>query len=85
MKPAAWFEQPIRRESWRPQARIRHNQRTAGSELALCNASPGVAPTWSGRAALPLRTLDPPDFADATMMGVADITIPPMAQKTESV
>ena len=68
MKPAAWFELPMRRESRRPQARIRRDRRPAGSGQALPDAPQ-------------LCTLN----ADALMMDMADITIPPMTQKTESV
>ncbi|WP_018076996.1 hypothetical protein [Thiobacillus denitrificans] len=72
MKPAAWFELPMRREPWCPPARIRRNRRTAESEPAL-------------RAALQLCTLNAEYLADALMMNMADITISPMAQKTQSV
>ncbi len=73
MKPAAWFELPMRRGPRRPPARIRRNRRTAGSEPAL-------------RAAPQLCTLLNAGYlADALMMNMADITISPMAQKTRSV
>lgn len=72
MKPAAWFELPMRRESRRPQARIRRDRRPAGSGQAL-------------RDAPQLCTLNAGYLADALMMNMADITIPPMTQKTESV
>ncbi|OJW99286.1 hypothetical protein [Thiobacillus sp. 65-1402] len=72
MKPAAWFELPMRREPRRPPARIRRNRRAAGSEPAL-------------RAASQLCTLNAGNLADALMMNMADIMISPMAQKTQSV
>ncbi|WP_296750857.1 hypothetical protein [Thiobacillus sp.] len=71
MKPAAWFELPIRREPRRPQARIRHNRRPAKSGQAL-------------RDAPQLCTLNAEYLADALMMNMTDITISPMAQKTRS-
>lgn len=72
MKPAAWFELPMRRESRRPQARIRRDRRPAGSGQAL-------------RDAPQLCTLNAGNLADALMMNTADIMISPMAQKTQSV
>jgi len=62
MKPAAWFELPMRRKPRRPQARIRRNRRMAGSEPVL-------------RAAPQLCTLNVGYLADALMTNMADITI----------
>jgi len=63
--------------AWRALAWIKRNQRTMGDDLALRNALPCAVPIWSGPAAFCFDTLSAKYFADALMMDMVGISIPP--------
>lgn len=63
--------------AWRAQAWIKRNQRTMGDDLALRDALPSAVPIWSGPAAFGFDTLSAKYFADALMMDMVGIAIPP--------
>jgi hypothetical protein len=75
---AAWRE-----AAWRALAWIKRSQRTVGDDLALRDALPSAVPIWSGPAAFSFDALSAKHFADALMMDMVGITIPPAAQKVE--
>jgi hypothetical protein len=66
-----------REPAWLALAWIKRNQRTAGSAPALRAVLPSVVPIWGGPAAFSIDTLTAKHFADALMMDMAGITIPP--------
>lgn len=70
--------------AWRALAWIKRNQRTEGDDLALRDALPSTAPIWGGAAAFSFDALGAKYFADALMMDMVGIAIPPVAQKVES-
>lgn len=71
-----------RNAAWRALAWIKRNQRTDGDDLALRDALPGAVPIWAGPAAFSFDTLAAKHFADALMMDMVGIAIPPDAQET---
>lgn len=76
---AAW-----RDAAWRLLAWVKRSQRTEGERLALRGALPNAAPIWRGPAAFGFDTLGAKYFADALMMDMVGIAIPPVVQKAES-
>lgn len=70
--------------AWRLLAWVKRSQRTEGERLALHGALPNVAPIWRGPAAFGFDTLGAKYFADALMMDMVGIAIPPVVQKAES-
>jgi hypothetical protein len=70
-----------REAAWRALAWIKRCQHTAGDDLALRDALPSAVPIWRGPAAFRFDALGAKHFADALMMDMVGITIPPMAQK----
>lgn len=70
-----------REPAWRALAWIKRNQRTTGSDLVLRDALPSAVPIWGGSAAFSLDTLSAKHFADALMMDMVGIAIPPEAQE----
>jgi hypothetical protein len=69
--------------AWRALAWIKRSQRTVGDDLALRDALPSAVPIWGGPAAFSFDALSAKYFADALMMDMVGITIPPAAQKVE--
>ena len=67
----------LRDAAWRALAWIKRNQRTMGDDLALRDALPCAVPIWSGPAAFCFDTLSAKYFADALMMDMVGISIPP--------
>lgn len=63
--------------AWRALAWIKRNQRRAGDDLALRDALPSTAPIWGGRAPFRLDSLTLKYFADALMMDMVGVAIPP--------
>lgn len=63
--------------AWRALAWIKRNQRTAGDDLALRDALPSAVPIWAGPAAFSFDALNAKHFADALMMDMVGIAIPP--------
>ncbi|MHB1145673.1 MAG: hypothetical protein ACYCZS_12325 [Thiobacillus sp.] len=63
--------------AWRALAWIKRSQRTAGDDLALRDALPSAVPIWGGPAAFSFDTLSAKHFADALMMDMVGIVIPP--------
>lgn len=55
-------------------------QRTTGRHLALRDALPSAVPIWRGPSAFRFDTRSAKYFADALMMDMVGITIPPMAK-----
>lgn len=70
--------------AWRTLAWLKRNQRTEGGQLALRDALPSAVPIWRGPAAFSFDTLGAKYFADALMMDMVGIAIPPVVQKAES-
>ncbi|AAZ96249.1 hypothetical protein Tbd_0296 [Thiobacillus denitrificans ATCC 25259] len=70
--------------AWRLLAWVKRCQRTEGERLALRGALPNAAPIWRGPAAFGFHTLGAKYFADALMMDMVGIAIPPAVQKAES-
>jgi len=66
-----------REAAWRALAWIKRNQRTLGKDLALRDALPSAVPIWNGPAAFRFDTLNAKHFADALMMDMVGISIPP--------
>ena len=66
--------------AWRALAWIKRNQRTTGDNLALRDALPSAVPIWRGPSAFRFDALSAKHFADALMMDMAGITIPPIAE-----
>lgn len=62
--------------AWRALAWIKRNQRTTGSDPALRDGLPSAAPIWGGRA-FSFDALSAKHFADALMMDMVGIAIPP--------
>lgn len=73
----------LRDAAWRALAWIKRNQRTTGDDLALRDALPSAVPIWGGPSAFSFDTLGAKYFADALMMDMVGIAIPPLAQKAE--
>jgi hypothetical protein len=73
-----------REGAWRALSWIKRNQRTVGEDPALRDALPNTAPIWRGEAAFRFDVLGAKYFADALMMDMVGIAIPPSAQKAES-
>ena len=71
---AAW-----RDAAWRLLAWVKRNQRTEGDQLTLRGALPNAAPIWRGATAFGVDTLGAKYFADALMMDMVGIAIPPVA------
>lgn len=67
--------------AWRALAWIKRNQRTEEDDLALRDALPAAVPIWTGPAAFSFDTLAAKHFADALMMDMVGIAIPPEAQE----
>jgi hypothetical protein len=63
--------------AWRALAWIKRNQRMEGDDLALRDALPSAVPIWAGPAAFGFDTLSAKHFADALMMDMVGIAIPP--------
>lgn len=63
--------------AWRAQAWAKRNQRTVGDDLALRGALPSTVPIWAGPTAFSFETLAAKHFADALMMDMVGIAIPP--------
>ncbi len=68
--------------AWRALAWIKRNQRRSGDDLALRDALPSAAPIWGGRAPFRLDSLTLKYFADALMMDMVGVAIPPTAYKS---
>ncbi len=75
-----WRDAASRALAW-----IKRNQRTEGDDLALRDALPSTVPIWSGPGAFSFHALNAKYFADALMMDMVGIMIPPLAQKVEAV
>lgn len=69
--------------AWRALAWIKRCQRMEGDDVLLRAALPCSAPIWSGPAAFRFGVLSAKYFADALMMDMVGITIPPLVQKVE--
>lgn len=59
---------------------IKRCQRTTGRHLALRDALPSAVPIWRGPSAFRFDTRSAKHFADALMMDMVGITIPPTAK-----
>lgn len=66
--------------AWRALVRIKRNQRTEGEGLALRDALPNSVPIWRGPGAFRFDAMNAKYFADALMMDMVGITIPPIAE-----
>lgn len=66
--------------AWRALAWIKRNQRTTGDAPALRGALPTAVPIWGGPAAFSLDVAGAKHFADALMMDMVGIDIPPDLQ-----
>jgi hypothetical protein len=66
--------------AWRALGWIKRNQRTTESDLPQRDALPSSVPIWAGDCAFSLDTLGAKYFADALMMDMAGIAIPPEVQ-----
>lgn len=71
-QPTAWRE-----AAWTALAWIKRNQRTTGDDLALRDALPGGVPIWHGPSAFHFPVLSAKYFADALIMDMVGISIPP--------
>jgi hypothetical protein len=69
--------------AWRALAWIKRNQRTTGSDPALRDGLPSAAPIWGGRA-FSFDALSAKHFADALMMDMVGIAIPPEARERKA-
>lgn len=69
--------------AWRALAWIKRNQRTEGDDLALRDALPSAVPIWGGPTAFTFDTLSAKYFADALLMDMVGIAIPPVVKKVE--
>jgi hypothetical protein len=67
--------------AWRALAWIKRNQRTEGIDLELRDALSDTVPIWSGPGAFGFDTLNAKHFADALMMDMVGIAIPPEAHE----
>lgn len=67
--------------AWRALAWVKRNQRTTGDDLALRDALPNAAPIWGGSAAFRFDAVNAKHFADALMMDMVGIAIPPGVQE----
>lgn len=70
-----------REPAWRALAWIKRNQRLTVNDLALRDAVPNAVPIWSGSNAFGFDTLNAKHFADALMMDMVGIAIPPDAHE----
>lgn len=70
--------------AWRILAWLKRNQRTEGEQLAVRDALPSAVPIWRGPSAFAFDTLGAKYFADALMMDMVGIALPPVVQKVES-
>jgi hypothetical protein len=70
--------------AWRALAWIKRHQRTLGDDPVLCNALPSTVPSWAGARAFRLESLTLKYFADALMMDMAGVTIPPVSRTHET-
>lgn len=70
--------------AWRALAWIKRSQRTVGDDLAQRDALPSSVPIWAGPRAFQLDALTLKYFADALMMDMVGITIPPTDRKTDT-
>jgi hypothetical protein len=66
--------------AWRALAWIKRNQRTTGSDPALRDALPRAAPIWAGPSAFSLDVMSAKHFADALMMDMVGVVVPPELQ-----
>lgn len=73
-------EVPWRDAAWRGLAWIKRNQRMLDNDPVLRNGLPSTVPSWAGPRAFRLETLTMKYFADALMMDMAGIAIPPPEQ-----
>jgi hypothetical protein len=67
--------------AWRALAWVKRNQRRAGDDLALRDALPSAVPIWGDPGAFSFETLNAKYFADALMMDMVGIAIPPGVQE----
>lgn len=67
----------LRDAAWRAVAWVKRNQRVSGGDLALRAALPNAVPIWCGPGAFGFDTLSAKHFADALMMDMVGIAIPP--------
>jgi hypothetical protein len=74
---------PWRDAAWRAVAWIKRCQRLEGETAMQRAALPCSAPVWSGANAFRFDVLGAKYFADALMMDMVGITIPPVVQKVE--
>lgn len=74
---------PWRDAAWRALAWIKRSQRMEGEDTVLRAALPCSVPIWSGNHAFRFDVLGAKHFADALMMDMVGITIPPVMQKVE--
>jgi len=70
-----------REPAWRTLAWIKRSQRMTGNDLALRNALPNSVPIWGGPGAFSFDVLNAKHFADALMMDMVGIAIPPEAHE----
>lgn len=70
-----------REPAWRALTWIKRNQRMTGNDLALRDAVPNAVPIWGGPDAFSFDTLNAKYFADALMMDMVGIAIPPVSQE----
>lgn len=66
-----------RESAWTALAWIKRNQRSTTHHLALRDALPGAAPIWQGVNAFHFTAISAKYFADALMMDMVGICIPP--------
>lgn len=74
---------PWRDAAWRAIAWIKRCQRMEGEGTMLRAALPCSTPIWSGAYAFKFDVLGTKYFADALMMDMVGVTIPPVVQKVE--
>ncbi|KAB2320145.1 hypothetical protein F8A86_09115 [Betaproteobacteria bacterium SCN1] len=67
--------------AWRALAWIKRNQRQTGDDLALRDGLPAAVPIWGGAVPFRLDSLTLKYFADALMMDMVGIAIPPTEYK----
>lgn len=70
--------------AWRALAWVKRSQRTSGDDLALRDALPNAVPIWGGPAAFSFDALNAKHFADALMMDMVGIAIPPGVQERDT-
>ncbi len=70
-----WQEAALWALAW-----TKRSQRTKGHSLGLRDALPSAVPIWRGAAAFRFETRSTKHFADALMMDMVGISIPPMTK-----